>query len=276
MKKQVYLLIPILMLLVAGQAIAQTEQVHITTYENFDGKYNEEYLSNYNPGEERVNNTFCEGSDIELNVVQQGEVEYKSFTWFHINGNRDESNLNNDANTLSFTADNTNYGVGYHLFRVYAYSEENQQGCFEVTEMAVYVLPQVVQEEEDNFEYCATDAPPVDEAGDANSFGQGQIVLDGTVNQANFPDTYEFNYQWVKVNVETEDIETIEGATGSTYVVGSGDTHTEVGEWEYRTVISYVVNGGECEQSLLIANITVTPAPEKPVINVTGGHSRGQ
>jgi hypothetical protein len=275
MKKQFYLLIPILLLMLSNQAHAQ-EPTPISTYEHFDLKYNEGLLSNYNAGEELVDKTFCENAAVEITVVQQGNVPYQSYKWYHIDGSGSEVDLNNDQNSFSFTNVNTHYSPGYHLFRVYAYSEEGLQGCFEVTEMAVYILPALPQEDIVDFNYCETDASPVNADDDPNSFGQGQIELDGTVNQGNFPDQYVFNYQWVKKNVATQDVVEIADATNETYIVGSAanDDHTEVGVWEYSTVVSYVVNGGDCEQTLVIAEITVTPAPEKPEINIDGGHSR--
>jgi hypothetical protein len=246
MKKQVYLLIPILMLLVAGPAIAQTNQDPIRVYEDFDQKYSTVL----------VDGTFCAEEEISLQVTQ--DESHERYEWFYVEGNEATSLEGETSATLNLTSGA--YAPGYHLFRVLAFTSA---GCFEEEEIAVYVLPELTVDSMEGVEYCVNDLPPTDGS-------EGSIELFAEVDQTSFEDEFELIYQWKK------DGNPISGATNSTYIVGSQDDGSEIGTFIYSVDISFAVNDGGCIEEHTIAEITVTPAPEKPVINVTGGHSRGQ
>lgn len=279
MKKQLQVFFFALCCILAASGIhvqAQTGgQVHISEYPDFDGKYVEPNVTLYNTGsgEDLVQATFCHDQTITLDATEFGTGEvYASYKWFLIDEETGaETDLNVDDQILNYSSTEP----GYHLFRVEGYSETEQRGCYEITEVAVYVLPEVtLTEPGDTYEYCETDAPPTQSGDPANSFGQGVITLDADIiDDSAFPDTYEYRYQWYKTNADGTEF-SISGATSSTYDVGSMDTHTNLGEWNYHVSISYEVNDGGCEEDFLMATITVTEAPEKPVIEISGGHLR--
>ena len=257
-------------------AQAQTGgQIHITDYPDFDTKYFEPNVTLFNAGtdEDLVQATFCSDQTVVLDATEFGTgAVYGSYKWFLVDETTGVgTDLNVDAQILNYTS----LEPGYHLFRVEGYSETNFQGCYKVTEIAVYVLPEIVLTEPgDIYEYCETDAPPTVAGDPANSFGQGVITLNAdTIDSSTLPDTYEYRYQWYKTNAAGTQYP-ITGATSSTYDVGSMDTHTNLGVWNYNVAISYEVNDGGCQEDFLMATITVTAAPEKPVIEISGGHLR--
>ncbi|KEO75535.1 hypothetical protein [Anditalea andensis] len=269
MKKQIYL-IPILFLAFVGHMMAQTTP--IATYAHFDEVYSDPDLL--------VQMTFCETTEIELTVDESQNIgaPFMSFEWFLLNADGTEPNESIQAGDGDLGR-NLNYvstRTGYQIYRVYGYSVEGQTGCYEMTDIAVYVLPTIPLEPQDVEEtYCTTDATPIVADGTTNSLGLGAIILNAEVDQTPFPDTYALNYVWSKSFDGGPSVD-LDQATEETYIIGSAtnDDHTEVGTHTYSVRISYVVNDGGCEVSETMAVITVTPAPEKPVINVTGGHSR--
>lgn len=280
MKKQLQVFFFSLGCLMAAFGIsaqAQTGgQVHITDYPDFDGKYIEPNVEIYNidTDEELVQATFCSDQTISLDATEMttGTV-YGSYKWFLVDEiTGDTTNLNNNNQLLDYTSQEP----GYHLFRVEGYSEADFKGCYEITEIAVYVLPEIVlTEPTETYEYCQTDAPPTNATDPANSFGIGLITLNADIiDESTLPDTYEYRYQWLKINTANGARYPISGATAATYDVGSMDTHTNLGTWQYVVEITYEVNDGGCAQEFVMTTITVTEAPDKPVIEITGGHAR--
>ncbi|WP_143960824.1 hypothetical protein [Litoribacter populi] len=241
MKKQFYLFIGIVAMLVNANAFGQTP---ISTYEDFDAKYSEII----------VDGTFCFGDNVSLEVEQ--DESHDRYEWYYVEGN--SQTLLPDENTSTYTG---SYGPGYHIFRVLAFTDA---GCFEEEEIGVYVLPEISVDRMDDEEYCVNDLPPTDGS-------EGSIELLAEIDQSGFDDEFELFYQWKKNG------EAISGATNSTYIVGSIDDETEIGVFEYSVDISFAVNDGGCLKNHSIAQITVTPAPEKPEIQIgTTGHTRGQ
>lgn len=270
MNKQFYLLIPILLLMVANQVHAQAQTTNIATYGDFDAKYTTDFIQM----------TFCETVPINLTVdeTENSGAAFLSFKWVLLESDGSEPNSpiqigNGDAGR------NLNYEslrAGYHIFRVYGYSVQDQMGCYEMTDIAVYVLPNIpLTPQEITEQYCESDLPPIVADGAVNSLQLGAIVLDATIDQSAFPDTYALNYQWSK-SIGGGASTPIGGATSATYIVGSAteDDHATVGTHTYTVKISYAVNDNGCPAEEIMAVITVTAKPDKPVINVGGGHGR--
>jgi len=266
MKKQFYLLIPILLLMLTNLENVQAQNPIITTYVDFDTKYTGE----------QVQMTFCETTDIELSVNenQNNGVPYESFSWYYLGQEASGTETPIGADSPTFTSNE--YAPGYHIFRVYGYTVENQIGCYEFTDIAVYVLPNIPLTPQGVIEqYCETDLPPIIVGDPNNSLGLGAIVLDATVDQTAFPDIYALNYQWSK-SINDGASTPIGGATSDTYIVGSAtdDNYATVGVHTYSVQITYAVNENGCPVEEVMAVLTVTPKPDKPVINVGGGHGR--
>lgn len=282
MKTKFYLLIPVLYLIV-GLASAQVSfpasaVKDINTYNSFDMAG---YGNSTDDPEGLVKAVFCYEGAISLKASQiQGDEQYVSYAWYlldktgnepgqavHI-GNGNEGQLLNYKHLRS----------GYHRFRVYGYNRVDQAGCFEVTEIAIYVLPQreITEYQSITMELCEN------EVGAFQKYAVGEIVLDADMlnikNNEDFNnDTFENTFEWFLVRGGEEIL--LQSGLSASYSLGSSSNdlpyamgNMSPGNFQYGIRVYYSFEGEAiCSAvSILMYNLIITPAPSKPIIKIEG------
>lgn len=282
MKTKFYLLIPVLSLAI-GFAQAQvsfpTAAVNnINSYSSFDMAG---YGNNTDDQEGLVKAVFCYEGNISLNAVQtDGGEQYASYAWYLLDkaGNEPENAVQiangNEGQQLNYAHQRS----GYHRFRVYGYNKENQEGCFEITEIAIYVMPQIEIEA-----YQATIVELCQNEYDAlQNYADGAIVLDATLLTINDrevfnDDRFEKTYEWFITNGGTESV--LQSGLSASYTIGTGPDdlsfaagNLSTGTFQYGLRVYYsfeeeaICNSSE----VMMYTLTITPAPSKPTIRIEG------
>ncbi|MBS9525439.1 hypothetical protein KIH41_04460 [Litoribacter ruber] len=276
MKKQFYLLIGILILLV-NQSYGQypLNFTHpqtgntITSFNSFDAAgYGAE-----NDLEGIVQNLFCyeEGAKVALSV----DGVYERFEWY-LMGKVDEDQVLLEGETeASITYDFTR--SGYHRFRVYGFNGSGDDACYEITDIAVYVAPEIILEvDEEDDDFCENDSEQI------SNYNEKELTVSASYEETHMQDDFNLVYKFYLTTNEGEAILLQEGST-NTYVLGSSDNDLdfterllEQGDYKYTVRVSYDFEDEEalCEKEETLLTLVINPIPEKPVIEITGGLGR--
>lgn len=259
----------------------QQEGIIISNYAAMD---NGGYGDTTNDPEGLVQAVFCYDGIINLDAVQSvGGDTYASYEWFLLDkdGNELPNRVHYGDDIAGQTFDYQHTRTGYHRFRVYGYNGLGGTGCFEITDIAVYVFPPIEIDEEfeaEVDEFCEN------VVGKLDFYNEGGLVL----NAADFNidsseefnnDEFQLHFEWYIIKEGIR--ETLKSGVESTYTVGDNtntvDLNYELGQivagtYQYGVRAYYVFEGAEiCETAdIPMFNLDISVAPSKPTIIVGG------
>lgn len=234
--------------------------------------------------EGQVQAVFCYNGTISLDATQSdGGATYASYKWFLLDKEGNESTnpvrIGNGTDGQKF--DYEHKRTGYHRFRVYGYNGEDGEGCFEITDIAVYVFPPIDIDENytsEEDEFCEN------EVGKLDFYHKGGLILD--VADFNIDSREAFNndefllqYEWYIIKDGTR--YTLKSGADSTYTVGDNSNNIDLsyvlgeivaGTYQYGVRAYYVFEGGEICETLdtPMFDLVISVAPSKPSIIIGG------
>jgi hypothetical protein len=250
----------------------------ISTYSSFD----EAGYGNVTTDQDGVvKAVFCYDGKISLNAVQSdgGEV-YASYDWYLLdkNGNESESAIHSGNGNAGQQIDYNHQRSGYHRFRVYGFNKEDRLGCFEMTDIAIYVFPEIkiAAYQTEKLELCQN------EAGALQRYAKGEVILDASSLSIEDSDTYngdrlQRNYEWFVQNGAEQAV--LQSGVASSYILGSdvldlnyGSNALTPGTYQYGVRVSYLFDGEAIctSMEIMMHQLSITAAPSKPIIKIGG------
>ena len=292
MKKQLQLFSGILCILMMISAKSQAQLPaeytfptgSITPISSYNDMDQGGYGNPENDPEGLVQAVFCYEGIINLDAVQsEGGDTYASYKWFLLdkNGNESDNTVHTGNGTEGQKFDYSHTRTGYHRFRVYGYNGLDGDGCFEITDIAVYVFPPIdIDENYESVEdeFCENEVERLD------FYNNGGLELNAA--DFNIDSSEEFNddkfllhYEWYIIKDGTRS--TLKSGEESTYVVGDNNNSEDLtyqlgeivaGTYQYGVRAYYVFEGDEiCETvDTPMFDLVISVAPSKPTIIIGG------